>query len=92
MIAPIDYDFRILNTCKIVPWLWASAKTDMLTVEFDYQHLMSMFLENYKELNEIPHINERLEFYSIIELLENYKNTKNKERMEEIKEIIRHIK
>lgn len=92
IVAPIDYEFRILNTCKIVPWLWASAKTDMLTVELDYQNLMNMVLENYKELNEIPYINERLEFYSIIELLENYKNTGSKERLEEVKEKIMKLK
>jgi hypothetical protein len=53
----------------------------MLAVESDYQDLMSMFLENYKELSEIPYIKEILEFYSIMESLENYKSTKNEERM-----------
>ena len=64
----------------------------MLTVESDYQDLMSMFLENYKELNEIPYINERLEFYSIIESLDNYKNTKDEERMQEVREKIKKLK
>ena len=92
MVAPIDYDFRILSKYNSQPYLWASAKTDMLSVESDYQDLISMFLENYKELNEIPYINERLEFYSIIESLENYKNTKNKERIDEVKEKIMKLK
>ena len=92
MVAPIDYDFRIFSKYNSQPYLWASAKTDMLTVESDYQDLMSMFLENYKELNEIPYINERLDFYSIIESLENYKNTKNKERLDEVKEKIMKLK
>lgn len=92
MVAPIDYDFRIFSKYNSQPYLWASAKTDMLAVESDYQDLISMFLENYKELNEIPYINERLEFYSIIESLENYKNTKNKERMDEVKEKIMKLK
>ena len=92
MVAPIDYDFRIFSKYNSQPYLWASAKTDMLTVEYDYQDLMSMFLENYKELNEIPYINERLDFYSIIESLENYKNTKNKERLDEVKEKIMKLK
>ena len=60
----------------------------MLTVEPDYQDLMNMVLENYKELNEIPYINERIVFYSIIESLENYKNTKNEERLDEVNEKI----
>ncbi len=92
MVAPIDYDFRIFSKYNSQPYLWASAKTDMLTVESDYQDLMSMFLENYKELNEIPYINERLEFYSIIESLENYKSTKNEERMQEVREKIKKLK
>lgn len=92
MVAPIDYDFRLFSKYNSQPYLWASAKTDMLAVESDYQDLMSMFLENYKELNEIPYINERLEFYSIIESLENYKNTKNKERIDEVKEKIMKLK
>ena len=92
MVAPIDYDFRIFSKYNSQPYLWASAKTDMHTVESDYQNLMSMFLENYKELNEIPYINERLDFYSIIESLENYKNTKNKERLDEVKEKIMKLK
>ena len=92
MVAPIDYDFRIFSKYNSQPYLWASAKTDMLAVEYDYQDLMSMFLENYKELNEIPYINERLDFYSIIESLENYKNTKNKERLDEVKKKIMKLK
>ena len=91
-VAPIDYDFRILNTCKTTQWLWASAKTDMLAATYDYQDLIEMFLENYEELNNIPYINERLEFYSLIELLENYKNTKNSERMQEVREKVKRLK
>ena len=92
MVAPIDYDFRIFSKYDSQPYLWASAKTDMLTVESDYQDLMSMFLENYKELNEIPYIHERLVFYSIIESLENYKNTKDEERMKEVREKVKKLK
>lgn len=92
MVAPIDYDFRIFSKYNSQPYLWASAKTDMLAVESDYQDLISMFLENYKELSEIPYINERVDFYSIIESLENYKNTKNTERLDEVKEKIMKLK
>lgn len=91
MVAPIDYDFKIFSRYNVQPYLWASAKTDMITVESDYQDLMSMFLDNYKELNNIPYINERLEFYSIIESLDNYKNTKDEERLEEVREKVKKI-
>ncbi len=92
MIAPIDYDFKIFSKYSSQPYLWASAKTDMLTVESDYQNFMNMILENYKELNEIPYIKERLEFYSIIESLDNYKNTKDEERMIEVIEKVENLK
>lgn len=64
----------------------------MVTVESDYQDLMSLFLENYPELSNIPYINGRLEFYSIIESLDNYKNTKDEERLEEVREKIQRLK
>ncbi|EGV0943207.1 hypothetical protein JF012_001942 [Campylobacter coli] len=40
----------------------------------------------------IPYINGRLEFYSIIESLDNYKNTKDEERLEEVREKIQRLK
>lgn len=46
LVGPIDYDF-ILGMCEYYPWKWASASTDMITVESDYQGLMQMILENY---------------------------------------------
>ena len=92
MVAPIDYDFKIFSRYSVQPYLWASSKTDMVTVESDYQDLMSLFLENYPELSNIPYINERLEFYSIIESLDNYKNTKDEERLEEVREKIQRLK
>lgn len=92
MPASIDYDFRILNRCKEVPWHWASAKTDMLTIENDYQNLIPTIIENYQELKEIPHLQERLLIYDIIELLKDYKNTHNEELLNHIKKIILEIK
>lgn len=91
MIAPIDYDFRIFYRCKETPWLWASGKTDMLTIEDDYQNLMDMFIENYEELRNIPFLKERLEVYDIIKLLNNYKNTKDEERLEEVRKKIKKL-
>ena len=92
MVAPIDYEFRLLSRYDSEPYLWASAQTDMLTYESDYQDLMDMFIDNYKELNEIPNVRERLELYSIIEELDNYKHTKCAFRLEEIKSKVQKIK
>ena len=89
MIGSIDYDFKRLSMYFLMPWLWASASTDMLTIESDYQDLMNMFLDNYEELNSIPYIKERLEVYTIIELLYQYKNTKKIDRLELVKDKIK---
>lgn len=85
MTAPLDYEFRILNRYNSMPWLWASGETDMLTVESDYQDLMSMIIENYPELASIAYLRERLTIYEIIDLLANYKNTKDEEVLENAK-------
>ena len=92
MVAPIDYDFRIFSVSRFVPWLWASGKTDMITVPSDYQTLMDMIIDNYPELNKIPYIRERLDFYSIMELLDNYKNMKSEDRMNEVRILIKKLK
>lgn len=91
MPASIDYDFRILNRCKKVPWHWASAKIDMLTIENDYQNLIPIIIENYQQLKEIPYLEERLLIYDIIELLKDYKNTYNEQLLKEIKDTIKKI-
>ena len=43
----------LLNRYKKVPWRWASSKTDMLTIEEDYQDLMPIIIENDEELKEM---------------------------------------
>ena len=91
MIAPIDYDFKLFSRYYSEPWLWASAKTDMLTVENDYQDLITMFIDNYEELSKIPYLKERLKIYEIMELLNNYKNTKNINRLNNVYKIINEL-
>ena len=82
MTAPLDYDFRLFNRYKSMPWLWASGSTDMLTVESDYQDLMPMFIEYYPELASVSYLQERLTIYEIIDLLTTYKNTNDEELLE----------
>lgn len=77
MIAPIDYDFKIFNRYNKDPWKWASMKTDMLTVEDDYQNIMNLFISNYDELSNIPYLEERLNIYLLIDYLKEYKNDNN---------------
>ena len=77
LVGPIDYDFRILAMCEYYPWKWASASTDMITVESDYQGLMQMILDNYEELRNIPNVEKRLNYYLLLEMIDHYKNTKD---------------
>ncbi len=92
MAAPIDYDYRILNRYKKVPWRWASSKTDMLTTECDYQDLMQIIIENDKELKKVSYLKERLSIYEVIDLLQVYKNTHKEEILEESKKIVKELK
>ena len=92
MPTAIDYDYRILNRYKKVPWRWASSKTDMLTTEEDYQDLMPIIIENDNELKEIRFLKERLSVYDIIDLLQVYKNTHKEEMLEESKKIVKELK
>lgn len=92
MPAAIDYDFRILNRYKKVPWRWASSKTDMLTIEEDYQYLMQIIIENDEDLKEVEFLKERFSVYDIIDLLQVYKNTHKEEILEESKEIVKELK
>lgn len=88
MAAPIDYEFKIFNRCRYSAWLWASKKTDMLTVEEDYQKLLPTLIENYEELKNIKYLRERLMIYQIIDELRDYKNGKNQEILGNIEKSI----
>ena len=88
MVAPIDYDFKIFDRCQYHPWLWASEKTDMLTVEEDYQRLLPILIKNYGELRKIKYFWERLTIYQILDDLREYKNNKNQELLSNIKKSI----
>jgi len=84
MIAPIDYDFTILDQCSYQPWKWANEEDDMLTIEDDYQSLLPTIIENYEELRKIKYLRQRLNIYLILSELKEYKRTKNTRILSEI--------
>jgi thiamine kinase-like enzyme len=90
--APLDYDFKIISCYSTYPYLWASAKTDIITVEDDYKDVLDLFLNRYEELNRIPNVRERLDVYKCIEILDNYKNTKHKDRLLVVNQVIEELK
>lgn len=91
MVGAIDYDFRILSRYKEMPWLWANEKTDMLTVESDYQDLMDMFIDSYVELRNISYLSERLAVYEIVDLLNGYRKHREDFRLEEAREKVKQL-
>lgn len=88
MIAPVDYDFKIFNRYNKDPWKWASMKTDMLTIEDDYQNIMDLFISNYDELRNIPYLEERLNIYLLIDYLKEYKSTNDNNVLNNIIKLI----
>ena len=89
--APIDYDFKIFNLCLNAPWRWASAKTDMLAIESDYENLMDMFIECYDKLREVKYLNERLAVYEIIDILKEYCRNKKEDTLNKAKDICKKL-
>ena len=84
-VAPIDYDFRIIFQMREKPWKWASIRTDMKTIELDYENIMELFVNNYKELQKIKYLKERLLVYEILDILREYTRTNNKTLLEKVK-------
>lgn len=84
-VAPIDYDFRIIFQMREKPWKWASIRTDMKTIELDYENIMELFVNNYKELQKIQYLKERLLVYEILDILREYTRTNNKTLLEKVK-------
>lgn len=84
-VAPIDYDFRILFQMREKPWKWASIRADMKTIELDYENIMELFINNYKELQNIQYLKERLLIYEILDILKEYIKTNDKNLLEKIK-------
>ena len=58
-------------------------------VFFDYKDIINMIINNYEKIKNILNIKQRIEFYSIIELLNNYQNTKNKYMLDLVKEKVK---
>ena len=91
MAFPIDYEFKIFDQCRYTPWRWASEKTDMLTVEEDYQTLLPTLVENYEELKKVKYLQERLKIYQILDELREYKNNQNQGILNSIEKSIEEL-
>lgn len=84
MIAPIDYEFRLLYRCKDTPWKWANSEMDPFQKPEDYKNINIYIKKYYKEFSDIKYIDERMIIYSILDdirLLTRFDNNELKENV-----------
>ena len=84
IIAPFDYDLRLLYMSVETPWKWANIKMDPYQKPEDYKHLFEYIKKYYKELNNIKYLDERMLVYRILDdfkLLPRFRETEAKDRI-----------
>ena len=84
IIAPFDFDLRLLYMSVTLPWKWANIEMDSYQKEKDYKYLFEYVKKYYTELNEVKYLNERMVIYSVLndfELLSRFWSRELKERI-----------
>lgn len=84
IIAPFDFDLRLLYMSVTLPWKWANIEMDSYQKEKDYKYLFEYVKKYYTELNEVKYLNERMVIYSVLndfELLPRFQSQELKERI-----------
>lgn len=84
IIAPFDYDLRLLYMSVERPWKWANIKMDPYQKPEDYKHLFEYIKKYYKELNNVKHLDERMLVYRILDdfkLLPRFREKEAKDRI-----------
>jgi len=84
IIAPFDFDLRLLYMSVFLPWKWANIEMDPLQKPKDYKYLFEYIKKYYQELNNIKYLEERMIIYSILnnfELLPHFRNKDDKKRI-----------
>ena len=84
IIAPFDYDLRLLYMSVETPWKWANIKMDPYQKPEDYKHLFEYIKKYYKELNNVKHLDERMLVYRILDdfkLLPRFREKEAKDRI-----------
>lgn len=65
MVAPIDFEFRLLYMCQEQPWKWANAEMDPYQKLEDYKNIWTYIKKYYKQLNEVKYLEQRMIIYKI---------------------------
>ena len=84
IIAPFDYDLRLLYMSAETPWKWANIEMDPYQKPEDYKHLFEYIKKYYKELNNIKYLDERMLVYRILDdfkLLPRFREKEAKDRI-----------
>ena len=84
IIAPFDYDLRLLYMSAETPWKWANIEMDPHQKPEDYKHLFEYIKKYYKELNNIKYLDERMLVYRILDdfkLLPRFREKEAKDRI-----------
>ncbi len=84
MVAPFDYDFRILYMCMERPWKWANSEMDPYQKPEDYKYIFDYVKEYYEELNKVNYLEHRMIIYTILDDMRLLKRFKNKELISNI--------
>ena len=84
IIAPFDFDLRLLYMSAETPWKWANIEMDPYQKPEDYKHLFEYIKKYYKELNNVKHLDERMLVYRILDdfrLLPRFREKEAKDRI-----------
>ena len=84
MIAPIDYEFRLLYRCKDTPWKWANSEMDPFQKPEDYKNIDTYIKRYYNEFSDIKFIDKRMIIYGVLDdirLLTRFDNNELKENV-----------
>lgn len=84
LVAPFDFDLRLLYMSVSLPWKWANIEMDPLQKPKDYKYLFEYVKKYYPHLNRIKYLEERMLLYFVLEdisSLPKFRKTEDKDRI-----------
>lgn len=78
IIAPIDYEFRIIYQMQQEPWRWADIVMDPYQKPKDYKNIYTYVKKYYAELSNIKYLEERQIIYKILDAVKSLQKYKKK--------------
>lgn len=84
LVAPFDFDLRLLYMSVSLPWKWANIEMDPLQKPKDYKNLFKYIKKYYPEIRNIKHLEERMLIYWVLDDFESLPRFREKESKERI--------